>query len=183
MMKLILGLLALAAIPFEVFNALNHVRGEPIENTWQYFVGTGLTMTACGFGLADMWHHFRHVKEQRHTLAMFLLGTGNYVLGGSLLVLFFCWITIHIPVFWPLWFVIGGLVALCVGALIEATVELKYPPPSIEEAHAAKAREAERRAKESQEWQEEQRRYYREHPEEKPPPMPSPNSLNRPYIS
>lgn len=184
-MKLILGLLALAAIPFEIFNALKHLHGEPVENTWYYFVGTGLTLAACGFGLADMWHHFRHVSERRGTLSFILMGLGNYVLCGSLLVLFFCWITLHIPVLWPLWFAIGGLLALGAGALIEATVEIKYTPPSAEQLRREKERKAEelRRAEEAQAWLEEQRRYYRAHPEEKPPPMPNPNDFNRRYIS
>src|SRR5258708_5098821 len=94
LMKLILGLLALAAIPFEVFTALHHLHGEPVENSWQYFVGAELTIAACGFGLADMWHHFRHISEKRGALSLYLMTIGNWVLGGSLLAGFFSWITL-----------------------------------------------------------------------------------------
>ena len=186
-MKLILGLLALAAIPFEIYTALHHLHGEPILYTWTYFAAVGLTLGACGFGLLDVWHHFKHVKEEREALSMFLVFPGILLLCASFVVWFISSITFHYLIIWPLWTGAAALAAVALGSLIAATLSPVSFDEQIdifdwrrrkdrEEALAKEVEAAEKAV-------EERREYYRQHPEEAPPRMPTPNNLNRRFIS
>jgi hypothetical protein len=186
-MKLVLGLIALAAIPFEIYTALHHLHGEPILYTWTYFAAVVLTLAACGFGMVDVWHNVKRVKEEREALSIFLILPGLLLLCVSFVVFFGSTITLHTLVTWPLWTGAAALTAIAVGALLAATLD----PVSFEEQlnlfewrRRKDEQEArEKKAEEARKHLAELRECYKSHPEEAPPRMPNPNNLNRPYIS
>ncbi|MBZ9920177.1 hypothetical protein LB517_24560 [Mesorhizobium sp. BR1-1-12] len=185
-MRLILGLLALVAISFEIYVALHHLREEPVEYTLPYFLGYGLTIAACGFAVADVWHHYKHVKNERDVLADNLITIGTIVVGIGFVASFFTYITLHLLIVWPIAVSITGLAFMVIGGLLAATLEYATTPQLDLFSWAREKKEGEEcKAAAEKALLEEERReaHFLKHPEERPPPMPNPNNSNRKYLA
>lgn len=183
-MKLLLAVIALAALPFEIVQALHHLHGEPAKFTYGYLIGTFLTVAACGLALREIWHHFKYVKEptSRETLSAILIVSGVTALAVAFIALYGSVIFFRMFVTWPMWCAACGVAALALGALIE--VSSVYNPDLFAWANERDAKlESERRLKAAMKAEADAEAYYRKNPSKRPKPMPNVPSSHTKYVA
>lgn len=177
MKKLVLAIVALVALPFEIYQALHHLHAKQIEYSVAYFIGAGLTLIACCLASREIWHHFKNLKEpsSREILSVGLILAGVCALFVAIIGFLATVFIAHTLAAWTFWCAVGGVASIAVGAM----VDVPYVAPQLtlfDYARDEDARiEQERKWKEADAKEAEAEQYYREHPEKRPtgiPPVP-----------